>query len=433
MNPIEKVARAVWAKDNPGKNCPPDRIPTESDLAAWLPEFPEAAHLEAGERLAALYGLSDGGGCRWKQGRTVMGKTWRSTGRTTYMPNGDMEFENVEVPNAEGIPVGTIRVTLNAEERPGPDGLGGGSMGTLEEVHKAWRATPDEHRPKHPLAPLVKAWQERPTDVKPDRSKKGIFPMIFIKRTQSTLPGLVVSSPPNELPGLVKQPAEQATFPWLEPVRKQPAILALFDQAGGRSGRQRGIAPVELRCFVEALIASRRQDRNGGLHRIRPFTIREIAGEWLQWNLKHYRPGHITTGRRLQEGLRRMRDLYIPIGNEGGFYFPLLLSGVSSWGLHGQVSFLSQMPRGSEVGPSVNRNVLRVLGKLSEPAYRAYLALCIEWDRYGGHKGKLILPTQPIAKRDNQRHILDARGQIVTGKGGVAVKSPYDKRGNPHG
>ena len=116
------------------------------------------AHLEAGERLAALYGLSDGGRCRWKLGRTIMGRTWRSTGRTTYMPNGDMEFENVEVPNAEGIPVGTIRVTLNAEERPGPDGLGGGSMGTLEEVHKHWLALPKEH----PLAPLVAAWQERP-------------------------------------------------------------------------------------------------------------------------------------------------------------------------------------------------------------------------------------------------------------------------------
>ena len=46
---------------------------------------------------------------------------------------------------------------MNAGERPGPDGLGGGSMGTLEEVHKHWLALPKEH----PLAPLVQAWQER--------------------------------------------------------------------------------------------------------------------------------------------------------------------------------------------------------------------------------------------------------------------------------
>ena len=67
-------AVAAWAKDNPGKDCPPDRIPTTETLAAWLPEFPEAAHLEAGERLAALYGLSDGGGCRWRLGRTAWGR-----------------------------------------------------------------------------------------------------------------------------------------------------------------------------------------------------------------------------------------------------------------------------------------------------------------------------------------------------------------------
>ena len=150
---VTALARAVWAKDNPGKDCPPDRIPTESDLAAWLPEFPEAAHLEAGERLAKLYGLSDGGRCRWKLARTIMGRMWRYNGQT-----GKPE----EIPNPTGIPVGTQSVTLNAGERPGPDGLGGGSMGTLEEVHKVWLAQPEKHRPKHPLAPLVQAWQRRP-------------------------------------------------------------------------------------------------------------------------------------------------------------------------------------------------------------------------------------------------------------------------------
>ena len=149
---VTALARAAWAKDNPGKDCPPDRIPTAANLAAWLPECLEAAHLETGERLAKLYGLTDGGGCRWRLGATVMGKTWRYIART-----GKSE----EVPNPTGIPVGTKSLTLKAWERPGPDGLGWGSMGTLEEVHKVWLAEPAEHRPKHPLAPLVQAWQRR--------------------------------------------------------------------------------------------------------------------------------------------------------------------------------------------------------------------------------------------------------------------------------
>ena len=130
---VESLSRLLWAKDNPGKDCPPDRIPTTETLAAWLPEFPEATHLEAGERLAALYGLSDGGGCRWRLGRTA-----------TLKPRGEWSL------------------TLLAWERPSPGRPGWGSMGKLEEVHKVWLALPAEDRPKHPLAPLVAAWQERP-------------------------------------------------------------------------------------------------------------------------------------------------------------------------------------------------------------------------------------------------------------------------------
>ena len=150
---VTALARAVWAKDSPGKDCPPDRTPTAAALARWLPECPEAAQLEAGERLAALYGLSDGGGCRWRPGRTVMGRTWRYNARTG---------KPQEIPNPTGIPVGTQLLTLLAWERPSPGRPGWGSMGKLEEVHEVWLALPAEDRPKHPLAPLVQAWQGRP-------------------------------------------------------------------------------------------------------------------------------------------------------------------------------------------------------------------------------------------------------------------------------
>ena len=173
--------------------------------------------------------------------------------------------------------------------------------------------------------------------------------------------------------------------------------------------------------------------RDGHLYRItsgdgRPFTIREIAGEWLQWKLDNYRPAHKYTGEALKRALRRLRDLEIPMGTHGGFYYPLMLEAVEGWGLNHRIAFLARLPEGSNVGPSVDRNVLRILGKRSEPAFRAYLALCFEWDRYGSRNGKLILPTRPIAKRDTQGRILDAQGRIITGADGVPVKSPYDRR-----
>ena len=121
---LEAVSRFAWYEAHQNKDCPPDFTPTAATLAAWLPEFPEAAHLEAGERLAALYGLSDGGGCRWRLGRTA-----------TLKPRGEWSL------------------TLLAWERPSPGRPGWGSMGKLEEVHEVWLALPAEDRPKHPLAP----------------------------------------------------------------------------------------------------------------------------------------------------------------------------------------------------------------------------------------------------------------------------------------
>ena len=41
-------------------------------------------------------------------------------------------------------------------------------MGKLEEVHSVWVVLPAKDRRKHPLPPLVAAWQERPRGVTPD-------------------------------------------------------------------------------------------------------------------------------------------------------------------------------------------------------------------------------------------------------------------------
>ena len=43
---------------------------------------------------------------------------------------------------------------------------------------------------------------------------------------------------------------------------------------------------------------------------------------------------------------------------------------------------------------------LHALGKQSAPAYRAFLYLACEWDRYGGHNGRLVRPTRPEVLRD---------------------------------
>ena len=44
---IRAVARIEHANAHDGTACPPDRIPTEAVLAAWLPDCPDEAKREA--------------------------------------------------------------------------------------------------------------------------------------------------------------------------------------------------------------------------------------------------------------------------------------------------------------------------------------------------------------------------------------------------
>ena len=404
---LKAAARYLWFeahRDDQVKkdHCPPSMIPTPKALAKWLPECLPATWRELWKRLNALdfHFIQEPG-----------------EPERPMTAGDDLAMSAAFVTLGKGQPICWTGETLAR---------------AILDVNHAWRsANKDLH--KHPILPLVEAWQERARDIEPERRTKGIIPTPFVQRhKQPCLPD-ITCRPGAALPGLFHQEPSTAYLPGLEPEQRgRPALLALFDLAGGASGGRK-VAPLDLRIFVEGLMAVPVEARDGHLYRIksgdgRAFTIREIAGEWLQWKLEHYKSGHRHTGEALKRAMRRLRDLEIPMGNHGGFYYPLMLEAVEGWGLNHRISFLARFPPGSGVGPSVDRNVLRVLGKRSEPAYRAYLALCFEWDRYGGHNGKLILPTRPIAKRDMQGRILDANGRIVTGNGGVLVKSPYDPR-----
>ena len=402
MNPIEQVTRALWEKDNPGKECPPDRIPTTETLAAWLPEFPEAAQLEAGERLAALYGLTDGGGCRWRQGRTVMGKTWRYN-RQTGKPE--------EVPNATGIPVGTKSLTLTAWERPGPDGLGWGSMGTLEEVHKVWLAQPKKHRPKHPLAPLVEAWQGRPQPSEP-----------FKPVNRASLPQLHRVTAPEgerlqaaELPAIYGGETEppELWLPGREPdISGCPSwLLALFDQAGGVSSRQGRGAPWAMHIFISAFLHLNVGDRNGEWRQLR--FSREYVESWLHpdgWD-KDNRRKH---WHRFPEALHAVDRLRMYVPGVGG----VRLVGVDTIPqkpTDSIVDFRVRIPRASAHGARIDWPTLCKYRRASSPLYRAYLSVVALMDRTA-YKGA------PITKQIGTP-ILKADGQPKRKRGGRIVRS----------
>ena len=400
---VESLARLLWAKDNPGKECPPDHIPTTETLAAWLPEFPEAAQLEAGERLAALYGLSDGGGCHWRLGRTAKLK-----------------------------PRGEWSLTLLAWERPSPVRLGWGSMGKLEEVHEVWLALPAEDRPKHPLVPLVAAWQERPHDVTPDVMQyphAGILPTPLAgaavrvqvsARFDERLPELpgpgVAADGDGWLPGFDPGPGPLAKLPALD-----------FLHAGGLEAFQRGRgAPWPLRIAYETLIDVPAAARNGGIARLE-YPLRGDGDATLQAML--YPEGRLNLSRdwgRFIKALEVVDRFSVPADGGMSAWLPIRVRSVPVR-TGGVLRLDVSLPPGSDKGPRILRRVLRRLGARSYPQWRAWLALAYLWDR-SAINGHWVRATRPRLARDSGGRLVDADGAVILDRRGAPVTKWKDKR-----
>ena len=400
---VEVLARALWEKDNPGKDCPPDRIPTTETLAAWLPEFPEAAHLEAGERLAVLYGLSDGGGCRWRLGRTAKLK-----------------------------PRGEWSLTLLAWERPSPGRPGWGSMGKLEEVHEVWLALPAEHRPKHPLAPLVTAWQERPRGVTPDVMQHphgGILPTPLAGAAVRVQVSDRFDERLPELPGPGVAADGDGWLPLSDPgpgpLAKLPALD--FLHAGGLEAFQRGRgAPWPLRIAYETLIDVPAAARNGGIARLE-YPLRGDGNATLEAML--YPEGRLNLSRdwgRFLAALKVVDRFAVPADGGMSAWLPIR---VRSFPVRtgGVLRLDVSLPPGSDKGPRILRRVLRRLGARSYPQWRAWLALAYLWDR-SAVNGHWVRATRPRLARNSGGRLVDRTGTVILDRRGAPVTKWKDKR-----
>ena len=295
---------------------------------------------------------------------------------------------------------------------------------TIAELYEEWRAVPENKRPPSPLTPIIRAWLNRAEEVKPERRLRGILPRDVANRT-ALLPGFDAPVHPPTQPGLVKTSAPaMAHLPGLVPdAPALPALLRLYDRVQGMEKGKKGAVPIPMRLFIEGCLSLPTGDRDGRLRQMQ-FAIREIAGEWLAWDLGSYRPSGASTGAALKAALGQLNQLYVDMPNQG-WYYPILLEAVQGLNLDSRVAILSRLPSGSGVGPPIDRQMMRKLGKQSAPAYRAFLYLACEWDRYGGHNGRLVRPTRPEVLRDPAGHVLDATGTVALEKGKRPAISPH--------
>ena len=378
------VARATWAAmpEHRAAQCPPDRIPTPAMLAEWLPECPPTEREHADAVLTAVSGAPAG---------------WQRVNSLVAM---------VALPEAVA---GAVMLS---------DGSGGWqpvSLAAIPTVHRRWCAADPRPR-RHPLAPLVAAWQAA-QPIERDRRKRGVLPDSWRRaRYHDHLP--LLQRPYPEAPGMMA--GDQHLLPLAE--LKTPSVivpvlpLALYDSgAGPLASRGRG-APYAQRLFVEILLDVGRLDRVPGRTARVEVPLRDLV-TWLWPNgwkrtRKGERPGDLAQLQRALlelDGTRILWDrmLWRLVGVQA---LP-----TATTRLDDLVVFRVEHLPGSEHGPMIDRDAVRRWGAVSAPAWRASLRLSYLWDaaKLRNH-GARIYATRPVVAR--------GAGGVILGAGGAPLR-----------
>ena len=365
---LEALARATWAKAHNGAECPPNRIPTPADMVHDMADDPAAlARARPVAEAALLTAASTFTDAESAAHRAA--ERWLRDFSEPYQPVPDSDWWTRD------RWAGFAFLFLTD---------------LVEAVHDVWLAT--DLRPRHPLAPLVDAWQQRPPPAVWDSREHPVLSGTLAGRTGGLRP-LVVANDPRQLPLSLTGGSEprqlRLGFEQPEPDRVPVLPLVAFDRRGGVSMTSGAGAAHAIRLYVEALLALPPDRRSDGS----PIPLRAklrdvVAGLWPRgWQRGRDWP-------RLLAGLDELRRLGVEWehGGTGGVWFAVTVRSMprEDAQLDDLVLFEVQLPPGSGAGPMVSRQHLRLLGLDSAPAYRLYLSLCWLWDHYGTVRGRLI-------------------------------------------
>ena len=380
-----------------------DDIPSDTDLAGAFDPYSEVGR----EATGCLFAL------------------WPAPFPAVPFPHG-----------ATWIPAGTIGISLSVEGRlcavrwVYDDGGQKSEVLDVEAVHAAWLSIPEEDRPRHPLAPLVREWLNRPRrdrDVQAEARPTAILPAALntarrelagqqLPRTLKGGPMGEIQTPHQvELPGLFDD--AQTVVPVLP--------LTLFDRGSGprQTTGGRG-APVAQRLFFEALMSVGNVERIPGQTARLAVPLRDMVA-WI-WP-KGWQRGRDLP--RLQRALLELDEMRIHYDRRLWRLVGVTALPVESTRMDDSIVLRVEHLPSSNHGPMINRDGLRHWGLVSAPAWRTYLRLAYLWDdAKGRNKGKRIYATRPEVERRGDDAIIGADGAPLRKRNGAIVTNWSDNR-----
>lgn len=392
---LRELGRSVWALTHNGEECPSEHIPTEQDLLDYADAIDASAMDAANERLTAVQQAA----VRRAQRPDLAQEQWHWRLGTTW----DIARDAKASYHLMAAPVAPL---------PYPFGYA-----PIEWVHEHWANM--KAAPKHPLAPLVAAWQERPAKVKPRGGTKGLIgaPFVHVRPSEATPPPAASEERLPRAANFSELGDVQPTFPSLIPQtgsERAPALLDALRKAGRAAGRGHvGYLPV---IALEGMLDLRTEHRDNKI-KLNRHTNRKILTEWLGMDASQYRRTN-KAGKAYRRALLSLNSIVIDLPN-GGWFRPIMTAAQHGPGLDDEVEFALRMPTAAAVGPAIDRELLRRL-RQSAPAWYMFIVLAVHWDRHGGVHGELIKPKLPDVLRNEQGHLVDAKGKVI-----------LDKRGKP--
>ena len=463
---LDALARRVKFVDG-GEGEP--EIPTVEALAAYLPMAPETAQKEAGEFLeqlpwprmildGILVNNHDLKRARWRAQAPLAPATVQSIlaprrparNRRQVLaaeavfgwhPSDDARFEDWDygsdpetedkLTSLDGEDLDTAEVSADLN---------------VEEVHELWRDA--DPQPRHPLAPLVRAWWKRPQHIEADTHPDAILPAGTLQHAPSsaTYRSLEVGGDrthepeqfelayPGE-PGKVAPETVQLDLLPAEHADVPVTPLLLADAAGFSELQQGRGARLDKRIFLYALAAMPMSARvPGGSYMWEP-TLEQIRD--LLWP-KSPRTGKSSWkpskhDRALNQALDAVNLAKVKLPNRD-LWLP-----VRTWrqpdprNLDSRALIEIALPPGGAIGgPKLDRAGWIADGTHSDPAFDLRLSLAWLWDSVkasnGGHR---VYATRPRVKRTPDGVILDRNDRPVIRRNGRPVKNWSDRRACP--
>lgn len=392
--------------------------PSPETLGEWLRKCPDTATDEVGRRLAQMFPAPPGelpelyAGTLWR---------WRWRKRTAQLiapvptervgaPEADLaptEPPPTTTPPATLPPPATVPpVTPEANPEPGLRWLDAVTINTI------WAAA--ETRPRHPLAPTVRAWRDRIV-TEPNRNERGIMPGALgagmvapAIAPEGRLPEMLDPAPLG--PGEIQLDLRLSDYaPLRVPDVPHLDVWPTEAQRGGG-------APMAQGFWFDAL-SQLPQEARTELAAGKAITLGMTLGDWIAaTGMQHYRPSRHFAA--LRHALWKMDGFRVVWKRREWRLTELHALPTRDTKRSDKVPIRIKLPEGMAGGASIDRPRLREYRPASAVQWRAWIRLAYLWDRYGTSKGRRIYATRPVVLRDKHGCPVNAKGEPIRMRAG---------------